>query len=197
MSVCDVIDTADIQGVADTIGAGGLGVLGSEIASSGTSGPGYAYNDLSLPADAGKEICGRITTWPSVGTLYAYEDTSFIYSRTGDGAASFQYQLYVDGIAVGTPQTVTLTIGPTGTASGATLTGAASITGGAATGNTSQSALAAGASLAGASIIAPGAAYEAFVGEQIDFVIVTIMSAAPTIVTAQLSSADTILTVSF
>lgn len=91
------------------------GVLGSTIPSSGANGPGYTYNDLALPGDAGKDICGRITTWPATGTLFAYEDTSFDYTPAGDGAESFQYQLYVDGVAVGAPQTVTLTSGASST----------------------------------------------------------------------------------
>lgn len=88
-------------------GTGGLGVLGSEISSAGTNGPGYAYNDLDLPDDAGKEIRGLITQWPSAGTLTAYEDTSFTFDGP-DGTYTAQYQLYVDGVAVGGPATITL-----------------------------------------------------------------------------------------
>lgn len=93
------------------LGTPKTGVLGSLIPSSGDNGAGYAYNDLSLPADAGKEIRGRITTWPASGTLYAYEDTSFTFTAP-DGTYSFQYQLYVDGVATGSPVTVTLQVGP-------------------------------------------------------------------------------------
>lgn len=105
------IDTSEWISGSLIIGETGLGVLGSVIPSTGDNGAGYAYNDLSLPADAGKEICGRITTWPSAGTLFAYEDTSFEFSGAPDGAYSFAYQLYVDGVATGSPQTVTLTVG--------------------------------------------------------------------------------------
>lgn len=87
------------------------GVLGSLIPSTGDNGAGYTYNDLSLPADNTKEICGRITSWPSAGTLTAYEDTSFEFSGAPDGVYSFQYQLYVDGVAVGPPASVGLTVG--------------------------------------------------------------------------------------
>jgi hypothetical protein len=93
------------------VGGEGFGVLGSEIPSTGDNGAGYTYNDLSLPADANKEICGRITTWPTDGTLYAYEDTSFTFSDAPDGAYFFEYQLYVDGIAVGSPTRVDLVVG--------------------------------------------------------------------------------------
>lgn len=158
MSTCDVIDTEDWQGAdVDTIGAGGFGVLGSEIAASGTNGPGYAYNDLTLPADAGKEICGRVTTWPVHGTLYAYEDTSFVYTRSGDGSDSFQYQLYSDGIAIGSPQTVSLAVGAVSAAApGATLTGTASIIAGEAAG--AAAGTAPGASLTGTAQIIAGTA---------------------------------------
>lgn len=102
------VDTVSLISGAIVCGNRGLGVVGSLIPASGDQGPGYTYNDLSLPADNAKEICGRITTWPTNGTLTAYEDTSFEYSGTTD---TFQYQLYVDGVAVGSPATVTLQVG--------------------------------------------------------------------------------------
>ena len=102
-------DSALISG-AHLYGGAGLGVLGSLIPSSGDNGAGYTYNDLSLPADNAKEICGRITTWPVSGTLTAYEDTSFEFTAP-DGAHSFAYQLYVDGVATGSPETVSLYVG--------------------------------------------------------------------------------------
>jgi hypothetical protein len=104
------IDSTEWISGALLIGETGLGVLGSAIASTGDSGAGYAYNDLSLPADNAKEICGRITSWPMSGSLVAYEDTSFIFTG-GDGSYSFTYQLYVDGVATGLPVTVSLFIG--------------------------------------------------------------------------------------
>ena len=98
---------------ATLIGPSGFGVLGSAVPSSGVSGAGFAYTSLSLPGDASKEICGSITSWPSVGTLYAYDDTSFEYTPPAGGYAytSFDWQLYVDGVAVGSPVTVTLSVG--------------------------------------------------------------------------------------
>lgn len=221
MSTRDVIDTQDWQGASiDTIGAGGFGVLGSEIAATGANGPGYAYNDLQLPADAGKEICGRITVWPLTGTLYAYEDTSFTYSRVGDGAASFQYQLYVDGVTVGTPQTVALNVG-SGTAPAATITGTATITAGTAsgtgpgiappatlsgtaqvipgiaTGNGPQPSTAPGAEMTGTATIIAGSAFQAVPGIRPDVVLTTIMNNNPTYSQAHISSASTYLTASF
>lgn len=157
MSLSLCIDTQDWLGAGCvSIGDTGSGVLGSAIAATGDAGAGYAFDDLES-ADLSKEICGRITTWPASGTLYAYEDTSFSYARTGDGVDSFQYQLYVDAVAIGTPQTVTLTVGAAaGTAPGANLSGAAVIAGGAATGQ--QNGASAGILLTGAGSIQAGAA---------------------------------------
>lgn len=92
-------------------GGGGFGVLAQNIAAVGADGPGYAYNDLSFPADNGKEISGRITSFPSAGTLAAFEDTSFTFTGAPNGSYSFQYQLYVDGAATGAPTPVTLNVG--------------------------------------------------------------------------------------
>lgn len=112
------IDSTEWISGALIIGETGLGVLGSAIPSTGDNGPGYAYNDLSLPDDNAKEICGRITTWPTLGTLTAFEDTSFEFTGP-DGSHSFQYQLYVDGVATGSPVTVSLSVGAiSATASG-------------------------------------------------------------------------------
>jgi hypothetical protein len=104
------IDTSEWISGALIIGETGLGVLDSAIPSAGDNGAGYAYNDLSLPADAGKEICGRITTWPTAGTLTVNEDTSFSFDAP-DGAYTAQYQLYVDGVSTGSPQTISLIVG--------------------------------------------------------------------------------------
>jgi hypothetical protein len=128
------VDTASLIAGSLVCGDRGLGVLGSAIPSTGGSGAGYAYNDLSLPADAGKEICGRITSWPSSGTLYAYEDTSFTFSGAADGSYSFDYQLYVDGAAVGSPVSVALQVGAatatfTATTADATFSGSATVAG--------------------------------------------------------------------
>lgn len=103
------IDSTEWISGALIIGNTGFGVVGSDIPSSGDSGAAYCYNDLTLPADNGKEICGRITTWPTAGALTAYEDTSFEFTGPG-GSYSFQYQLYVDGVATGSPTNVTLVV---------------------------------------------------------------------------------------
>lgn len=157
MSTSERIDTSEWISSSEIIGDTGGGVLGSAIPSSGTSGAGYAYNDLSLPADAGKEICGRITTWPvGLTTFAAREDTSFD-ATAPDGVYTFQYQLYVDYVATGSPTTVTLTFGGGSvTVSGQTLTVTASLIAGAAT--AVQNATVAGQVLTAGVTLLPGGA---------------------------------------
>ena len=104
------VDTASWIPGTIVCGNRGLGVLADDIPSEGDNGASYLYNDITLPADSGKEICGRITTWPSTGALYAYEDGSFEFSGAPDGQYSFDYTLYVDGAASGTG-TVSLQVG--------------------------------------------------------------------------------------
>lgn len=89
------VDTTDLISGAIVVGDVGHGVLGSQIATEGTDGPGYLYNAISLPADADKEIRGLITRWPS-GALQVWEDSSFVYVGSADYAL---YQLFVDGSA--------------------------------------------------------------------------------------------------
>ena len=103
------VDTSLIPG-ALVVGHRGLGVLGSDIPSTGDNGAGYLYNDLTLPADAGKEVRGLILTQPSAGSLFAYEDSSFEFSGAPDGIYTFTYRLYVDGVDTGTG-TSTLQVG--------------------------------------------------------------------------------------
>lgn len=88
------------------VGVTGLGVLAEHIPGAGEHGPAFVYPSLSFPADAGKEIRAQIVNWPS-GALTAYEDTSFEYQGL---SSAFTFQLYVDGVAVGAPATITLTL---------------------------------------------------------------------------------------
>lgn len=103
------VDSARLITGALVVGNRGLGVLGSAVPSTGFSGPGYLYNDLSLPGDANREVRGVIESWPAAGTLRVNEDSSFTFAAP-DGTYSFQYRLYVEGADQGTA-TVTLTIG--------------------------------------------------------------------------------------
>lgn len=102
------VDSSSLIAGAVVVGDPGLGVLAESVPSSGEHGAGYLYASLEFPADAGKEVRGLITTWPTLGTLKAYEDSSFEYDGASD---TFAFQMYVDGVAVGTPQTVTVAVG--------------------------------------------------------------------------------------
>ena len=102
------VDSSPLITGAVVVGVPGLGVLAEAVPSTGEHGAGYLYPSLEFPADAGKEVRGLITTWPTLGTLKAFEDSSFEYDGPTD---SFAFQMYVDGVAVGTPQAVTVTVG--------------------------------------------------------------------------------------
>ena len=104
------VDSFSWTSGAIVCGNRGLGVLAENIPATGDNGASFLHNDLSLPVDNGKEVCGRITTWPSSGTLFAYEDGSFEFSGAPDGVYTFDYQLYVDGTPSGTG-TVSLQVG--------------------------------------------------------------------------------------
>lgn len=104
------IDTAELITGAYVIGETGLGVLAENIPSTGLHGASYLFNDLSLPADNGKEIRGLIVTPPADGVFYAWEDGSFSLVGAADGEYTFIYRLYVDGVDQGTA-TATITIG--------------------------------------------------------------------------------------
>ena len=90
-------------------GRGGLGVLGSEIPSEGTDGASPIYAGLSLPAEANNEFRLVITTTPTLGTLFVYEDTSFNFTGPA-GVHVWTYSAYKDGVLYGTG-TVTLVVG--------------------------------------------------------------------------------------
>lgn len=104
------VDSTPLIAGALVCGDTGFGILAQNVPSGGDSGPGYIYSDLTFPADNGKEVRGLITQWPALGTLFAYEDTSFTFTGP-DGTHTFTYQLYVDGVASGAAQTVQLSIG--------------------------------------------------------------------------------------
>ena len=101
------VDSSSLIAGAVVVGVPGLGVLAESVPSTGEHGAGYLYASLEFPADTGKEVRGLITTWPTLGTLTAFEDSSFEYDGPTD---SFAFQVYVDGVATGTPQPVTVTV---------------------------------------------------------------------------------------
>lgn len=80
-------------------GPTGLGVLGSEVPSTGTHGPGFLYPSLALPADANKEIRGVIITQPVGLKSFDVQPTSAFTAEanTGVQSAFFDFQVYVDG----------------------------------------------------------------------------------------------------
>lgn len=102
------VDSSSLIAGSVVVGVPGLGVLAEAVPSTGEHGAGYLYDSLEFPADSGKEVRGLITTWPTQGTLTAFEDSSFEYDGASD---TFAFQMYVDGVATGTPQTVTITVG--------------------------------------------------------------------------------------
>ena len=106
------IDTNPFYADTLLIGDPGFGLLGSQIPDAGDDGASYLYNDISLPADADKEISGEIVTWPLHGEVFADEDGSFIYTPDTDyvGQDSFEYQLRIEGETVGSPTLVSLTV---------------------------------------------------------------------------------------
>lgn len=67
---------------------------------------GILYNDVNLPADADKWFHFVITTPPATGTLDINPDGSFTF--VGPNPETMYYQLYVDNVAVGSPQLVEL-----------------------------------------------------------------------------------------
>lgn len=168
------VDSTSLISGAVVCGDRGLGVLGSVILSdtaTGDYGAGYLYNDVDA-GDEGKEFRGLIVTPPSAGTFFAYEDGSFSLVAP-DGAYTFVYRLYVDGVDLGTA-TASLTIGATATAALAIATDAAVFSGAASTGaaaslsiTTDSSEFAGSAStspLAGLAVTTAGAVFSGAVG---------------------------------
>lgn len=101
MSISLRIDTTEPIAGALVIGDTGLGVLGSEIPSNGTHGPGYAYDSVILqPAYGGKEYRATITAKPDALLLTATETSAF--TATGpDGTHVVTWSLFEDGQLVG------------------------------------------------------------------------------------------------
>ncbi|WP_341649942.1 hypothetical protein [Thauera humireducens] len=101
------VDTSSLITGAVVVGDPGLGVLAEQVPTTGEHGGGIAATWLG-PEDAGKEVRVLVTSWPAVGSLFVFEDTSFDYDGPG---STFEAQLYLDGVAVGSPQPVTITVG--------------------------------------------------------------------------------------
>lgn len=103
------VDLDSLISGAIVVGDLGHGVLGSQIpVPIGGEPPSFLWNDIDPVADANKEIRGHVTRWAADGELYVYEDGSFTY--LGTTSTDFDYQLYVDGLAIGDPVLVSISI---------------------------------------------------------------------------------------
>ena len=146
------VDTVSLISGALVVGNRGLGVIGSAIPSTGQHGPGYIYNDLTLPADANKEYRGPIVTPPSAGTFFAYEDSSFDFTAP-DGTYSFTYRLFEDGVdrstAIGSITIGATVITAVGTAAGTSTASASGAATTAATGTANGTSTASAVGAAG------------------------------------------------
>lgn len=90
------------------VGFGGWGVLGSDLPADGEAGESLGRRWGNFPEDDDAEFWVYVTRWPTNGVLVMAPDTSFVYDGTTD---SFDAQLAIGGVAVGTPKTVTLAVG--------------------------------------------------------------------------------------
>lgn len=93
------------------IGDFGLGVLGSEVPSSGADGAGFGYADLDLPADNTAEVRWLILRWPSAGVLEPKETSQFTFSGAPPGRYFFDVEAFRDGASQGVKR-VYLLVGP-------------------------------------------------------------------------------------
>lgn len=106
------VDTASLIAGSIVCGNRGLGLTGSTIlaeTSVGDSGVGYLADDIDS-GDENKEFMGLVTTYPSAGNFFPFENGSFIFSGAPNGTYSFVYELKVDGVSQGNA-TVTLVVG--------------------------------------------------------------------------------------
>lgn len=112
MSASTRVDTVSLIPGACVVGVRGLGVSGAALraaTAAGDHGPGILFNDWDSGDDA-KEFRAFVSTPPAQGDLTVFEDGSFIWSGLPDGAHSFSYELFVDGVSQGAA-TATATIG--------------------------------------------------------------------------------------
>lgn len=141
------------------LGVPDVGILAETIASetsTGTNGPGLLYDESINPANAGKQLRIRITSLPSAGNIFVYENGAFDFWDAPAGTYYVGYDWYADDV-FGGADTATIVVGAAdGAASGVTLTGTSSISTGSASGNVSSAV--SGVTLTGTSSISAGAA---------------------------------------
>jgi hypothetical protein len=141
------------------LGVPQVGILAATIASqtaTGDNGAGLLYDEAINPANTGKQLRLVVTSPPSAGVFFAYENGSFDFSGAPDGSYSIGYNVLADNVLIGS-DTATVAVGAvSATAPGATLTGTSSLSAGTASGQ--QNATAPGATLTGSSSISAGTA---------------------------------------
>jgi hypothetical protein len=141
------------------LGVPQVGILAATIASqtaTGDHGPGLLYDESINPVNAGKQLRLVVTSPPSAGVFFSYENGSFDFSGAPDGSYSIGYNVLADNALIGS-DTATVVVGAvSATAPGATLTGTSSLSAGTASGQ--QNATAPGATLTGSSSISAGTA---------------------------------------
>ena len=143
------------------LGVPQVGILAATIASqtaTGDNGPGLLYDESINPVNAGKQLRLVVTSPPSAGVFFAYENGSFDFSGAPDGSYSIGYDVLADDVLFGS-DAATFAVGAvSATAAGVTLTGTSSISAGTATGGATGDADAPGANLSGSSTISAGSA---------------------------------------
>lgn len=82
-------------------GVGGLGVLGSDIPSSGEHGPGYMFASLNLPADANKEYYGVLGAVPAGLSPFDVDEYSRVTAAASNGSYRVPFTLYEYGTSLG------------------------------------------------------------------------------------------------
>lgn len=142
-----------------TLGVPDVGILAATIASetaTGDQGPGLLYDESINPANAGKYLRVRITTLPSAGNLFVYENGAIDFNDAPDGVYIIGYDWDADDVFGGS-DTATIVVGSVNAAAtGATLSGASTLTPGSAQGTSAGTAP--GATLSGASGLSAGSA---------------------------------------
>ncbi|WP_146027076.1 hypothetical protein [Bowmanella denitrificans] len=92
-------------------GVPGLGIPGSQIPGDGEHGPSALYSAVSLPTDADAQFRALVTQWPENGSLFMYEDGSFVYVPiANDQSDSAVIERYKNGHLLDS-QAIQLTVG--------------------------------------------------------------------------------------
>ena len=96
------------------LGVPQVGIDAATIASqtaTGDNGPGLLYDDAINPANVGKQLRLVVTSPPSAGVFFAYENGSFDFSGAPDGSYSIGYNVLADKALIGS-DTATVLFGP-------------------------------------------------------------------------------------